>query len=157
MALKNTDDLTISYRDLITLRVLAANFPNKVTDKEAPLMQHPNSDCNEAPYLNCRVQAGTTIDVSCKAVPDSGCTGLTRISKHFVKQCGIKVYPTSFKSIHSKVSGQAWISIKIKNQIKINRLVLVANITDDMLLSWRDLIDLGVLPHDFPSPAPESI
>ena len=151
----DADDLIISYRDLITLRVLAPNFPNQVTDKEAPLLPHPNGNISEAPFLTCRVRAGSKIDITVEAVPDSGCTGSSRISKHFANKCGIRVYPTSFESMHSKVSGQAWISIKIKDKLKINRLVMVCNITDDMLLCWRDLIDLGVLAHDFPRPAPE--
>ena len=152
---KGDEPLTISYRDLITLRVLAANFPNQVMDKKAPLLPHPNGDTNTTPLLICRVRAGSTIDVTVEAVPDTGCTGLTRISEDFARKCGINVYPTSFESMHSKVSGQAWISVKIKHQLKINRLVTVSNITDDMLLCWRDLISLGVLAHDFPRPAPE--
>ena len=56
----------------------------------------------------------------------------------------------------SKVSGQALISVKIKDQpTEIQRKVVVANITEDMLLSWSDLISLGVLAPDFPTPTPE--
>ena len=152
---KDADDLIISYHDLITLRVLATNFPNQVTNKQAPSLPHPNGNTSEVPLLTCRVRSGSAIDVSVDAVPDTGCTGHTAISEDFARRCGINVYPTSFESMDSIVSGRAWISIKIKDQLKINRTVMVSNITDDMLLCWSDLIDLGVLPGNFPSPAPE--
>ena len=82
--------------------------------------------------------------------------GITCISKDFAIRCGIKVSPTSIVSSGSKVSGQALISVKIKDQpTEIQRKVVVANITEDMLLSWSDLISLGVLAPDFPTPTPE--
>ena len=58
-----------------------------------------------------------------------------------------------------KVSGETQISIKIMDEPKeIPTKVFVANITDDMLLSWTDLIGLGVLKNcyqGFPNPTPE--
>ena len=95
------------------------------------------------------------------AVPDSGCSGRTNISRDFARRAGICVLPSHYpmraaSNTDMEVSGMALISICVKGQDKmIHRQVSVTNITDDMLLSWPDLISLGVLPGNFPRPAPE--
>ena len=155
------DELLICYKDLIILRVLAVNFPNQVTQKNAALLPHPHGDSSFPPFLTCTLKFATGDEKSwvyatVEAVPDSGCSGFTSISDDFASRCGIKVSPTSIKCTDSEVSGQATISIKIKDQLKeIQRRVSVSNITKDMLLSWTDLISLGVLSSNFPSPTPE--
>ena len=172
LVLKTTDDseddeLLIGYRDLITLRVLAANFPNQVKNKEAPLLPHPYGNTKKTPYLTCSVSGkGTygigTIEVTVKAIPDTGCSGFSSISENFAKKSGIEVLKTSFQYKQTKVLGLAWICIEIEDKIedqiykkRINKKVMVDNGIDDMLLCWKDLIDLGVLAKDFPKPASE--
>ena len=160
---KNTQsqEVLICYKDLITLRVLAANFPNQVTNKHAALLPHPYGDISVPPFLTCNLKfaAGdqkSWVYADVEALPDSGCSGCTVISEDFASRCGVKVSPTTIMSQHSEASGQASISIKIKDQPKeIQRKVLVTNIIDDMLLCWSDLISLGVLSSDFPTPTPE--
>ena len=148
---------------MITLRVLAPNFPNQVNDLEAPLLPHPNGNTITTPMLTCTVTSNDGYDFCChvNAVPDSGCSGNTIISKNFAMKVGIHVFPKHFEltaasNTPMEVSGEAFVSISVTGQAKIiHRKVAVTNITDHMLLSWRDLISLGVLPGDFPSPAPE--
>lgn len=151
---------TISYRDLITLKVIASNFPNQVTSPNAPLLPHPYNNPRTTPLLHCTVTVKKT-EVDVYAVPDSGCCGGTIISCDFVKRAGIPISPTtSMRRAASNtdivVAGKASISLKIKGQSKvICRNVLVTNITDDILLGWNDLISLGVLKSNFPTPTPE--
>ena len=148
-------ELLIGYQDLITLRVLAANFPNQVTSKDAR-RKPPLLTCNLKFPAKDQTVKNRWAFATVEALPDSGCSGITCISKDFAIRCGIKVSPTSIVSSGSKVSGQALISVKIKDQpTEIQRKVVVANITEDMLLSWSDLISLGVLAPDFPTPTPE--
>ena len=156
---KNEDDeLLICYRDLITLRVLAANFPNQVKNKNAALLPHPYGNPRIPPFVTCDLFAAgdqkSWVDVTVEALPDSGCQGCSGISEDFASRCGIKVSPTTIKS--AEVSGFATIFINIKDQLKgIERRVAVSNMREDMLLSWSDLISLGVLSSDFPTPTPE--
>ena len=157
------DALTIAYQDLITLRVLAPNFPNQVTNPEAPLLPHPYNNPKTTPLLTCIVYKKKHEKSPClvDAVPDSGCSGRTNISRDFARRAGICVLPSHYpmraaSNTDMEVSGMALISICVKGQDKmIHRQVSVTNITDDMLLSWPDLISLGVLPGNFPRPAPE--
>ena len=162
--------LTISYRDLITLRVLAPNFPNQVNDLEAPLLPHPNGNPSTTPLLPCTVymkkriihQGKIMYKCHVNAVPDSGCSGGTFISKSFACRTNIDyVWEGTQQWVANntidKILGYAFITIEVDGIAKmpIHRKVAVVNICDDMLLSWGDLIALGVLPDDFPNPAPE--
>ena len=95
------------------------------------------------------------------ATPDSGCTmGVARSS--IVRQCGAPITPTSAtleaaNGASMKVLGQTTLYVKV-NRVSVKKVdVLVSDDigSDDLLLSWQDLITLRVLSADFPSPMPE--
>ena len=98
---KASHDFTICYQDLITLRVLASNFPNQVTQKKAPFLHHPFGNIRTTPLLSCRVRAGFTVDVIVKAVPDTGCNNVSVISKDLASMCKILIFPTTLRLMAS--------------------------------------------------------
>ena len=121
------------------------------------------SSTDETPFLQCkafgRAQGGRCAVV--QSTPDSGCTkSIARSS--VIKQCGAKLQYTSQKLEAAnggdmQVLGKACIYIKVRG-VCVKRLnVLVSDDigNDEMLLSWKDLIKLRVLPENFPTPIPE--
>ena len=120
------------------------------------------SASSDTPPLHCTIGSrASRQNLRVAATPDSGCTkGVARSS--MVKQCGAVIEPTSAKleaanGASMKVLGEATLFIKVKG-VSVKRIsVLVSDDigNDEILLSWRDLITLRVLPENFPCPQPE--
>ena len=122
------------------------------------------SSSDDTPPLPCKVggKAGRqSLDVS--STPDSGCTkSIARGS--IVRQSGAVIKPTSARleaanGAEMKVLGKAVLFIKVSG-VSVKRVsVLVSDDigNDDMLLSWKDLVTLRVLPENFPAPMPEEV
>ena len=121
------------------------------------------SPCLDTPLLQCTVgKCASRQAVSVAATPDSGCTmGVARSS--IVRQCGASITPTSAtleaaNGASMKVLGKTTLYIKV-DRVSVKKVdVLVSDDigSDDLLLSWQNLITLRVLSADFPSPMPES-
>ena len=85
--------------------------------------------------------------------------GVARSS--IVRQCGASITPTSAtleaaNGASMKVLGKTTLYIKV-DRVSVKKVdVLVSDDigSDDLLLSWQDLITLRVLSADFPSPMP---
>ena len=159
------EEFTIGYMDLITLRVLAPNFPNKL-DATAPLLQHPLDNLKTTPLLQCNLhyyEGEHHRVITVAAVPDTGCSGKTVLSTSFARKIGIHLKPTTLRMKGAgghkfKASGEANCALTVAGTPRhkiIYRRVVVLDITDSVLLSWYDLIHLGVLNKNFPSPTPE--
>ena len=130
------------------------------TGSSRPAIFQSSSD--DTPPLPCKVggkAARQSLDVS--STPDSGCTkSIARSS--IVRQCGAVIKPTSAKleaanGAEMNVIGKATLFIKVTG-VSVKRVsVLVSDDigSDDMLLSWKDLVTLRVLPENFPCPMPE--
>merc|ERR1712004_607546 len=120
------------------------------------------SPCLDTPMLPCNIgKCASRQSVSVSATPDSGCTmGVARSS--IVKQCGAAINPTSAtleaaNGASMRVQGQATLFVKV-SRVSVKKIdVLVSDDigSDELLLSWQDLITLRVLRPDFPSPMPE--
>ena len=86
--------------------------------------------------------------------------GVARSS--IVRQCGAPIIPTSAtleaaNGASMKVLGQTTLYVKM-SRVSVKKIdVLVSDDigSDELLLSWQDLITLRVLRPDFPSPMPE--
>ena len=86
-----------------------------------------------------------------KALPDSGATR-TILSLDLCKKFNIKVTPSRdrlFAADDTPLACEGTCNLKIENM----RFTALASssIKSDLILSWVDLIALGVLPADFPS------
>ena len=156
-------EVTFGYRDLIQLRVLAPNFPNLFTDPTAPLLPHPYGNSLTTPLLACTVYfenvCGTVQQIELEVVPDTGCSGSTIVSCSFASRTRIMFSKTNIQMRAASdtkmiVYGEAYVSISVK-ETTIHTKVVITDTIDDMLLCWRDLISLGVLPESFPMPTPE--
>ena len=116
----------------------------------------------DTPMLPCNIgKSASRQTVSVSATPDSGCTmGVARSS--IVKQCGAAINPTSAtleaaNGAPMRVQGEATLFVKV-NKVSVKQIdVLVSDDigSDELLLSWQNLITLRVLRPDFPSPMPE--
>ena len=79
-----------------------------------------------------------------------------------VRQCGAAITPTSAtleaaNGASMRVQGQTTLYVKV-SRVSVKKIdVLVSDDigSDELLLSWQDLITLRVLRPDFPSPLPE--
>ena len=86
--------------------------------------------------------------------------GVARSS--IVRQCGAPISPTSAtleaaNGASMRVLGQTTLYVKV-SRVSVKKIdVLVSDDigSDELLLSWQDLITLRVLRPDFPSPMPE--
>ena len=120
------------------------------------------SPCLDTPLLPCNIgKSASRQSVSVSATPDSGCTmGVARSS--IVRQCGAAITPTSAtleaaNGASMRVQGQTTLYVKV-SRVSVKKIdVLVSDDigSDELLLSWQDLITLRVLRPDFPSPLPE--
>ena len=79
-----------------------------------------------------------------------------------MRQCGASITPTSAtleaaNGASMKVLGKTTLYVKV-DRVSVKKVdVLVSDDigSDDLLLSWQNLITLRVLSADFPSPMPE--
>jgi len=86
-----------------------------------------------------------------KALPDSGATSSV-MALDVAKRFGINVTPTRqtlYAADNRRLNCEGRATIKI-DQTKI-KFLLSSSIKNDVLLSWHDLVKLGVLPADFPN------
>ena len=105
----------------------------------------------DTPHLPCLVSVSPTLESGkkVKACPDSGCT-MSLISKNLARKIGVRILRTRIKLYGStgasiKLAGQAIIFVKVK-RVPVKRLtvLVVKKVSDDLTISYRDLITLRV-------------
>jgi hypothetical protein len=88
-----------------------------------------------------------------RATPDSGATR-TIFAKNILKQYGIKWEPTTSSLVMADDSamdttGRVKLRVESHSNHEINGLVS-ADLSNEILISWHDLKNMGILPPEFP-------
>jgi hypothetical protein len=95
--------------------------------------------------------------MACKkdCLPDTGCTQ-SLISEDIVRETGMKIDTNTKKKIRAvndqklECSGTATFTAKYEGRTAIVSALVSSSIQDEILLSWKELVNLGVIPTSFP-------
>ena len=90
-----------------------------------------------------------------KALPDSGCTR-SILSENMCRRQGIPMSPADSEQIELAngdvidCAGAAKVNVTFEGLTTLLNVLITSDVTDDFLLSWQDLVFMGILPEDFP-------
>jgi len=96
---------------------------------------------------------GTACKKDC--LPDTGCTQ-SLISEDIVRETGMKIDTNTKKKIRAvndqklECSGTATFTAKYEGRTAVVSALVSSSIQDEILLSWKELVKLGVIPTSFP-------
>ena len=112
------------------------------------------------PKLEIKINCHQGKNLKVLALPDTGTTA-TMLSKALLDKHGIKPKPTRHKvrmaanDTYLQCAGSLEFVCTLNNGNQHTIQAIVAeNLTDDVLLSWHDMIGLGILPNTWPKAIP---
>ena len=134
----------------------SSRAPSPVNDSDSTSIVHCNKVGRATPRVSVSIKAknGSGTPFLCEFIPDSGATR-TILPYSLVKTYGLKLDPSNEvirAANNTKMACEGQIKLAIRCHGKtIEVQALVSSAVKDMLVAWFDLVDLGILPSNFPA------